>query len=151
MKAQIDAHELGLEPSKGGERDLFAWLVASFLFGKRIQQDIAKAAYQVIVEKHQIDTVAKMAACTHRQLVSMLGEGRYSRYDESTATRLTALCKGIQRDYQGSVKQLIEQSADKQELSTRLQAFVGVGPKTAEIFIRDAWQNRQRGDSKERK
>jgi endonuclease III len=140
MRQQIGAHELSLDPSAGREKDLFAWLVASFLFGKRIQQGIAKAAYEAIVEKHKIDTVDKMAGCTHHQLVSMLGEGGYARYDESTATRLTALCKGIQRDYKGSVKRLVEQSGDKQELKSRLEAFDGIGPKTAEIFIRDAWK-----------
>lgn len=139
MKCQIAASELGLFPATRREKDLFAWLVASFLFGKRIQQDIAVAAYRVIVEKHGIDTVQKLADCTHRQLVSMLGEGRYARYDESTATRLAALCTTLQKDYQGEVGQIIARSNDSRELATRLQAFVGIGPKTAEIFIRDVW------------
>lgn len=139
MKPQISAQELGLDPASRHEKDLFAWLIASFLFGKRIQQHIAKSAYQVIIEKHQVDTVQKMSGCTHRQLVSMLGEGRYARYDESTATRLTALCAGINQDYGGEVRNLMGESADQCELAARLQAFDGIGPKTAEIFIREAW------------
>lgn len=139
MKSQIGAHELGLSPGTRREKDLFAWLVASFLFGKRIQQDIALAAYRVIVEQHGIDTVQKLVACTHRQLVSMLGEGRYARYDESTATRLTALGTAIQKNYQGEVVQIIEQSSDAQALAKRLRAFDGIGPKTAEIFMREVW------------
>jgi len=138
-KHQASALELGLSPASGQERDLFAWLIASFLFGKRIQQDIAVAVYRVIVEKHGIDNVQRMVACTHRQLVSMLGEGRYVRYDESTTTRLTALCTGLQRDYGGQVGQILAQSADAKELAIRLQAFSGIGPKTAEIFVREAW------------
>lgn len=138
MKQQVSAQELGLDPASGQERDLFGWLIASFLFGKRIQQDIAMAAYRIIVEKHGIDSVHKMAACTHRQLVSMLGEGRYVRYDESTATRLAALCAGLQRGYDGQVSQILMRSADAKELATRLQEFDGIGPKTAEIFVRGA-------------
>lgn len=139
MKQQVSAQELGLAPSSWRERDLFAWLIASFLFGKRIQQDIAAAAYRVIVEKHRIDSVQKMTACSHRQLVSMLGEGRYVRYDESTATRLAALCARLQTDYGGSVRQLLERSTDAKDLAIRLQAFNGIGPKTAEIFVSEAW------------
>lgn len=139
MKPQISAQELGLDPASRHEKDLFAWLIASFLFGKRIQQHIAKSAYQVIIENNQVDTVQKMSACSHRQLVSMLGEGRYARYDESTATRLTALCAGINQNYGGEVRNLMVASADQRELAMRLQAFDGIGPKTAEIFIREAW------------
>jgi len=142
MKHQIGARELGLAPAKRKEKDLFAWLIASFLFGKRIQQDIAMAAYRVILEKHHIDSVRKMAACSHRQLVAMLGEGRYARYDESTADRLKALCTGLSSDYNGKVKHLVEQCTDAKELTHRLQSFKGIGPKTAEIFIREAWPAR---------
>lgn len=139
-KTEISAQDLGLNPATHHEKDLFAWLVASFLFGKRIQQDIAKAAYEVIVRKHGVDTVAKLAGCTHRQLVSMLGEGHYARYDESTATRLVALGKGIEKDYDGKVGELVKRSADQADCAKRLQAFDGIGPKTAEIFLREAWR-----------
>lgn len=138
-KSQITAHELQLNPAQHAERDLFAWLIASFLFGKRIQQAVALAAYRVIVEKHHLDSVGKMQRCTHRQLVSMLGEGHYARYDESTATRLVALCKGIEQDYGGQVSELVRCSVDRPDCAKRLQVFDGIGPKTAEIFLREAW------------
>ncbi|WPP01420.1 DNA methylase [Pseudomonas sp. HR96] len=138
-KSEITARELGLDPASHHEPDLFAWLIASFLFGKRIQQDIAKAAFEVIVRKHQVDSVAKMASCSHRQLVAMLGEGRYARYDESTATRLAALGQGLQREYHGKVGELLRHSTDRADCARRLQAYAGIGPKTAQIFLREAW------------
>lgn len=138
-KAEITAHQLGLNPASHHEADLFAWLIASFLFGKRIQQDIARAAFEVIVRKHKVDSVAKVADCSHRQLVAMLGEGRYARYDESTATRLVALGKGLQQDYAGRVGELLRHSLDRNDCAERLQAYAGIGPKTAQIFLREAW------------
>lgn len=136
-KAQITADSLNLDPGASDENDLFCWLVASFLSGKRIQQEIALSAYRVIVDVHQITSVKKMAALTHRQLVSMLGEGRYVRYDESTATRLSALCRKLIEQYEGKVSEIIKRSTDAQDLSKRLQEFDGIGPKTAEIFLRE--------------
>ena len=91
MKAEISAHQLGLDVRRG-EHDLFKWFIASFLFGKRIQQDIAADAYRAIVEKHKRDTPRKICNCSWQQLVDMLGEGHYVRYDESTADRLLKLC-----------------------------------------------------------
>jgi len=43
MASEISAKDLGIEIEKG-EGELFKWFIASFLFGKRIQQDIAAEA-----------------------------------------------------------------------------------------------------------
>lgn len=108
--------------------------------GKRIQASIAIDAYRVIVEKHQRDTSRKLAGCTHRDLVRMLGEARYTRYDESTAMRLLKLAKKLNEEYAGRVSGIRDASIDSAEFRTRLQAFEGIGPKTVEIFMRDAQQ-----------
>ncbi len=68
----------------------------------------------------------------------MLGEGRYTRYDESTADRLLKLCAKLNADYGGKLGNLREQCQDRQELEKRLAEFEGVGPKTVEIFMREA-------------
>lgn len=41
------------------------------------------------------------------------------------------------RFYDGSLMLMIEQSENEDELSKRLQKLYGVGPKTAEIFMRE--------------
>lgn len=136
-KIPITAAGLNLYPSSGDEEDLFCWLIVSFLCGKRIQQAVAVSAYHAIVETHKINSVEKMAACGHRLLVTMLGEGRYVRYDESTATRLTALCRKLIDHYDGRVSELVQRSLDSKDLTRRLQEFDGIGPKTAGIFVRE--------------
>jgi endonuclease III len=136
-KIPITAASLNLNPSSGDEEDLFCWLIASFLCGKRIQQEVAVSAYHAIVGTQRINSVEKMAAYSHRQLVTMLGEGRYVRYDESTATRLTALCRKLIDHYDGQVSELVQRSLDSKDLARRLQEFEGIGPKTSEIFMRE--------------
>jgi endonuclease III len=39
--------------------------------------------------------------------------------------------------YEGSLYLLLESSENEDEFSKRLQEFYGVGPKTAEIFMRE--------------
>ena len=130
-----------LEISFGDASDevaLFKWLIASFLMGKRIQADIAAQAYRVIVDRHQRDTPRKLAHCSHRELVRMLGEAHYVRYDETTATRLLALAHKLNNEYAGKVGNIVAESADRQAFEKRLAEFDGIGPKTVEIFMREA-------------
>lgn len=137
---KITAHQLGLDKglARANEAALFKWLIASFLFGKPIQQAIAEQAYRVIVERHQRDTPRKLGGCSKAQLVEMLGQAHYVRYDNSTAERLLKLCGKLKDDYGGKVTNLHQQSADRSEFEQRLKAFDGIGPKTVEIFMRDA-------------
>ena len=130
-----------LEISFGDASDevaLFKWLIASFLMGKRIQADIAAQAYRVIVDRHQRDTPRKLAHCSHRELVRMLGEAHYVRYDETTATRLLALAHKLNDEYAGKVGNIVAESAVRQAFEKRLAEFDGIGPKTVEIFMREA-------------
>jgi 3-methyladenine DNA glycosylase/8-oxoguanine DNA glycosylase len=41
------------------------------------------------------------------------------------------------RDYEGSLILMCESSENEEEFSKRLQKLYGVGPKTAEIFMRE--------------
>ncbi|VVP87623.1 hypothetical protein PS910_02570 [Pseudomonas fluorescens] len=138
MSSSVTAHDLGIDLKSGGEEALFSWLVASFLMGKRIRAATAVRAYQLIVERGGCNTPRKLAQRPHRELVRMLGEAGYARYDESTARRLHALSQALERDYQGSLRHMREVTASGEAFERRLLAFEGIGPKTAEIFMRDA-------------
>lgn len=138
MSSAISASDLGIHLTSNDDHELFKWLVASFLLGKRIQGRIAAEAYRVIVLKHQRDTSEKLAVCSHRDLVRMLGEARYNRYDESTADRLLKLTRKINSDYGGKVTRIRDGSESITEFEAHLKTFDGIGPKTVEIFMRDA-------------
>jgi endonuclease III len=138
MTGNISAKELGIDPGTGDEGELFKWFLASFLFGKRIQQDIAAQAYRAIVEQHGRDTPHKLVHCSWQQIVDMLGEGHYVRYDESTADRLLKLCRKLNDEYGGKIGNVQRQSESRKDFERRLGEFEGVGPKTVEIFMREA-------------
>lgn len=138
MARSISASELGIELKPGDDSSLFKWFIASFLMGKRIQAPIAAQAYRVIIEEEGRDTPRKLQHCTSRQLVAMLGRAHYVRYDETTAQRLLDLSAKLNADYSGSIIRMLEASDDRQAFERRLGEFDGVGPKTIEIFMRDA-------------
>ncbi|KQV17955.1 DNA methylase [Pseudomonas sp. Root329] len=138
MHQTISAKDLLINLDDANEEGLFKWLIASFLMGKRIQAEIAVKAYQAIVDKHQRNTPRKLAHCSHRELVAMLGEAHYVRYDETTASRLTALAHKLNDEYAGKVSNIVEESADRLAFEKRLAEFEGIGPKTIEIFMREA-------------
>ncbi|WP_070886649.1 DNA methylase [Pseudomonas argentinensis] len=137
---RISAQQLGLEAGldKADERALFKWLLASFVFGKPIQQAVAERAYRVLVEQQGLDTPAKLVHCSQQQLVRLLGQARYVRYDISTAARLHKLSRKLLDDYAGTVTAIRQQSPCRHEFVQRLLAFEGIGPKTVEIFMREA-------------
>ncbi|ODJ94762.1 DNA methylase [Pseudomonas viridiflava] len=138
MSQSVTASDLQIDFSADKEKSLFKWLIASFLMGKRIQAQIACEAYRVIVEHEGRDTPRKLASCTHRELVGMLGQAHYVRYDESTAERLLALAVKLNEEYVGKLLNVQEASDGRADFEKRLLAFEGVGPKTVEIFMREA-------------
>lgn len=138
MRTYLSAADLGIHVRADDEASLFKWLLASFLFGKRIGQNVAAATWRVLVEVHGRDTPQKLCRCAHTQLVRMLGEGGYARYDESTAERLSLLCAMLIKQYDGRVLGIREAAADRDDFERRLLQFKGIGPVTLSIFMREA-------------
>ncbi|MCF5172812.1 DNA methylase [Pseudomonas canadensis] len=138
MARSITALELGIELKPDDDDGLFKWFIASFLMGKRIQAPIAAQAYKVIVEEQGRDTARKLQHCTSRELVAMLGRAHYVRYDETTAQRLLDLSAKLSAEYAGKITHMRRASESRASFEKRLGEFDGVGPKTIEIFMRDA-------------
>ncbi|KRP70802.1 DNA methylase [Pseudomonas paralactis] len=138
MARSISAAQLGIQLKPDDDASLFKWFIASFLMGKRIQAPIAAQAYKVIVEEEGRNTPRKLQHCTSRELVAMLGRAHYVRYDETTAQRLLDLSARLNADYGGKITRIRQASEDRQAFEQRLAEFDGVGPKTIEIFMRDA-------------
>ena len=68
------------------EDDLFRWFLLSFLFGKPIQSTVAARTWQLFISR-KLDTPWAILDASHRTLVRLLDEGKYTRYDEVTARR----------------------------------------------------------------
>lgn len=132
---QISASDLGIDLTSMQEDAYFEWFLACVLFGKPIQQEVARRTYQEFVNEGLITPEAILQAGWNK-LVNILDEGHYTRYDFSTATKLLDIMKQLQ-ETQGTLLSLLKRCHSKQEISSRLQEFKGIGPKTAEIFLRD--------------
>lgn len=134
-RKKIYAQELGIDLGSGSEDEYFKWFLACLLFGKPVQQDVAKRAFQELVHDDITSPEAILNAGWDK-LVEILDEGHYARYDFSTATKLLEISSALKEQY-GSLGALLEQSKTVEDVSTHLQGFKGVGPKTVEIFMRD--------------
>lgn len=135
-KARIGPHELGIDLSRGSDPAVFKWLIACQLFGERISQDIAAKAFAEL-DKAGYTTPKKLADADWQSVVDALGRGGYRRYDESTATELISIGTFILETYGGSMKRLHEQADSPTAIKDKVQEFKGVGPKAAEIFLRE--------------
>jgi endonuclease III len=119
-----------------GDDDLFRWFLLAYLFGKPIQSKVAVKTWELFLAR-KLDTPWAILDMPHRSLVRLLDEGKYTRYDGATARGLRTCMEQLIRDYDGSLMLMLENSQNEDEFSKRLQKLFGVGPKTAEIFMRD--------------
>lgn len=121
---------------------LFELLVLTQLLSARISADIAVAAARELFSAGY-RTPEKMAASSWQDRVDALGRGRYTRYDESTATRLGETAEKVLSAYHGDLRRLAERAdGDVGAASRLLQEFDGIGPTGADIFLRevqDVW------------
>ncbi|MEA1998548.1 MAG: hypothetical protein U9N61_04385 [Euryarchaeota archaeon] len=127
----------------------FKWFLASILFGARISEKIAANTYKTF-ERHGIDSMEKIIAAGWDELVKILDEGGYVRYDFSTATKLLDISQTLKEKY-ASLENLYNQSSDTKDLVRRLEEFKGIGAVTAQIFLRElrgVWQIRLEVSSK---
>ena len=129
------AMKLGIDLSSRREGELFKWFLACLLFGKPIQHEIAERAYVRLVSAGLRNPDAVLRAGWD-ELVRLLDEAHYVRYDFSTATKLLEVCQELKQRY-GNMTRLIAQAKRGSELSARLQEFKHVGPVTTRIFMRE--------------
>ena len=119
-----------------GDDDLFRWLLLTYLLGKPIQSTVALRTWKLFLER-KLDFPWAILDMSEQQLVSVLHEGGYTRYQHVMTKALKICMQQLVDDYEGSLQQMIENSESEDELAKRLQKLYGVGPKTAEIFMRE--------------
>lgn len=119
---------------------LFRWLLASVLYGKRISEPLATRTYRQF-EKAGVLSPERILQTGWDGLVQLLDAGGYTRYDFSTATRLLDLSGTLQK--MGGLEAIHRKARDPRDLEASLLKLPGVGPTTANIFLRelrDLWQ-----------
>ena len=134
MADLITAADLGIDT--GTDQGLFDWLLASLLFGRPVPQQTAANAYRRF-KADGWDAPGHFTADDQHQLWHELWEGNYHRLGSVMSEELRDVMRGLTADYDGSVARLVRTSGSRAEVGVRLQQFKGVGPKTAEIFLRE--------------
>lgn len=135
MKRRPIADDLGIHLASKKEQDLFKWFLVCLLFGKPIQREIAERAYLEFATAGLLSPDAILRAGWD-ELVRLLDEAHYIRYDFSTATKLLDICQELKGHY-GTLTNLLAQARTPRELSAKLQEFKHIGPTTARIFLRE--------------
>jgi endonuclease III len=116
--------------------DLFRWFLLTFLLGKPIQSTVAVKMWKMFVDA-RLDFPWAILDLKDRKLTALLRRGGYTRYQHVMTRALKTCMQQLINDYDGSLMLMIELSENEDELSKRLQKLFGVGPKTAEIFMRE--------------
>jgi hypothetical protein len=127
--------ELGIDLDRDPEA-VERWALAATLFGNRISTAVAMRTYRVL-EHAGVRTIEDAGGRDRKELISLLGEGGYVRYDERTASRLLALAEVIADRYDGRLATLGEEVVDPGELERALRALPGWGPVTVQAFLRE--------------
>jgi endonuclease III len=135
MKNKIYSKDLGINLESGEEGELFKWFFACLLFGKPIQQGVAKRTYFEF-ETEKILSCEKILDLGWDKLVEILDRGHYVRYDFSTATKLLEICKEVKEKY-GNLNNLLLEANNLSDLKRKLLEIKGIGPVTVRIFLRD--------------
>lgn len=131
---------LGIDLKSRKDSEIFKWFLASLLFGKPIQESVAIKTFKEF-EKRKILSADKIIKAGWDKLVEILDAGSYVRYDFSTATKLLEIMKKLKEEY-GTLSNLYKKAKNSEDLEKRLQEFKGIGPITANIFLRelrDVW------------
>jgi endonuclease III len=142
-KMQTYSEELGIKLSSGKESEIFKWFLASILFGHRISENIAKRTYREF-EKANVLTQDAILSTGWDGLVEILDRGGFVRYDFSTADRLLDNARMLKEKYGGKLTNLHASATSPRNLEQRLQEFLGIGPITTNIFLRElrtVWKN----------
>jgi endonuclease III len=136
-RSPLYSEELGIDLAENTDAELFKWFLASVLYGARITETIARNTYKTF-EHHDLLEPRRILAAGWDYLVNpVMRTGGYVRYDEKTSTEILDNCRMLLADYGGSLRRLHAQAEDGRDLEARLLRFRGVGPVTANIFLRE--------------
>jgi len=135
IKPVHHAEDFGLDVLSGDD-DLFRWFLMAFLLGKPIQSTVAARTWQLFIDR-KLDFPWAILELSDGQLVSLLHRGGYTRYQHVMTKALKTCMQQLVDQYEGSLSLMLESSENEDEFSKRLQKLYGVGPKTAEIFMRE--------------
>ena len=136
-RSPLFSEEIGIDLGSRKEGEWFRWLLASLLFGARINGTIARNTYRSFL-RHGLTTPRRIMEAGWDFLVNpVMREGGYVRYDGRKSEQVLRVCHSLLEEYGGRVSRLHENARDPRDLESRLLGLYGVGPATMNIFLRE--------------
>jgi endonuclease III len=134
---------LGIRVSEGTDEEIFKWFLASILFGAPITEASVLRTYKCF-QKYSALSPEKILKAGWDELVKILDEGGYTRYDFKTADKLLEVMENLTGKYGGSLALIHDAASGPRDLENRLKDLgKGIGDVTVSIFLRelrDVWE-----------
>ncbi len=127
--------ELGIAVDEGAA-EIERWFLAATLFGTRISAAIAGRTF-LVLDHAGLARIADARHVPWDDLVALLDEGGYTRYDFRTATRLQQLADAVDERYGGQAAAIGRRHPTYAELRDALDVLPGWGPVTVGLFLRE--------------
>jgi len=127
--------ELGIDIDRDAE-EIDRWALAATLLGDPGPQSVAIHTHGVLA-RAGVRTLADVRARDREELVCLLDEGGYVRYDASTVSRLLSVAEAVADRYAGRLATLGEAIMGPSELERTLGALPGWDPATVGTFLRE--------------
>ena len=117
-------------------QELFHWLIGAIMLSARISAGNAVEGCKALKEDgfHKIDVILDR---DYWDLVKVLNENGYARYDESTARYLKDTAEWARTTWDGDLRKLRDASDGPDEILQKLQDAKGLGKTGAAIFARE--------------
>ena len=133
---QLFSERLGIELGGLRSGELFKWFLASLLLGAPITESVAFRTYEAFA-RHRLLTPRDIAGAAFEELLEIMAEGHYARYDGITSRKVQEASRKLLAEYGGDLHRLHWAAANADDLLARLMEFWGVGPTTGGIFLRE--------------
>ncbi len=134
--AQLYSEELGIEIASLSDRELFKWFIASLLFGGRVTPRVAKQGY-LALRRNRLLSPRRLAEAGETDVGALLVQAGYVRDARQKSASVVRASQKLCDAYQGSLQRLHDTAESPRQLEALLMEFPGVGPVTANIFLRE--------------
>lgn len=136
-QSQLYSEALGIDLADVGEGECFAWFLASQLYGGRIAEASAAKTFGVFRDEGLLSPEAIVRAGRDVLVNPVMRRGGYVRYDNRKAEQIVRACRTLIESYGGRITRMHRVAADAADLEARLRVIYGVGPVTANMFLRE--------------
>lgn len=130
------SEEIGAHIARDTPQELFHWLIGAIMLSARISAGNAVQGCKALRDHdfHKIDVILDR---DDRDLVKILNENGYARYDESTARYLRDTAEWARDTWDGDLRKLRDSAGNADDVLRKLQEAKGLGKTGADIFARE--------------